>query len=109
MPPTTLKGHLSGRVIHGTKPGPVPYLTKEEEEKYLVDAARCGYGKKQKQVKGIVEWVERGMLKGMLHSECISDGWWKRYLFHYPKVSLRAGDATAHVSMYAVMKENMKE
>jgi len=30
--PTTLKDCLSGRVKHGTKPGPRPYLSPEEEE-----------------------------------------------------------------------------
>ena len=31
VPATTLKDRLSGRVKHGSKPGPAPYLTKEEE------------------------------------------------------------------------------
>ena len=26
--PSTLQDQLSGRVIHGTKPGPTPYLTR---------------------------------------------------------------------------------
>ena len=29
--PTTLKDRLSGRVKHGTKPGPRPYLNDQEE------------------------------------------------------------------------------
>ncbi len=33
VPPSTLKDRLSGRVLHGTKPGPVPYLSIEEDGK----------------------------------------------------------------------------
>ena len=48
VPPTTLKDCLSGRVAHGTKPGPVKYLNNEEEcalSDYLIKAAKAGYGK----------------------------------------------------------------
>ena len=30
VPATTLKDRLSGRVEHGSKPGPAPYLTEDE-------------------------------------------------------------------------------
>ncbi len=30
VPYTTLKDHLSGRVVHGTKPWPIQYHKKEE-------------------------------------------------------------------------------
>ena len=45
VPPTTLKDRLSGRVIHGTKPGPVPYLSSAEEdelEAYLLQSCKLG-------------------------------------------------------------------
>ena len=60
VPPSTLKNRLSGRVIHGTKPGPRPYLdTKEEKEleTYLLYASKVGYGKTRRQVKAIAENV----------------------------------------------------
>lgn len=56
VPASSLKDRLSGRVIHGTKPGPVPYLSSKEEEElavYLVEASKLGYGKARHQVKGI--------------------------------------------------------
>ena len=56
VPASTLKDR-SGRVIHGTKPGPVPYLSSKEEDElavYLVEAFKLGYGKTRRQVKGIV-------------------------------------------------------
>ena len=45
MAPSTLDC-LSGRVVHGVKPGPTPYLTTKEEKElaeYLVLSAKVGY------------------------------------------------------------------
>ena len=108
VPPLTLRDRLSGRVIHGTKPGPVPYLNVTEEEEleiYLVEASTMGYGKTRRQVKAIVGNVAKE--KGMLRKSHISDGWWRRFLERHPKLSLRYGDATGHVRMDAVTKENI--
>ena len=60
VPATTLKNRLSGRVVHGTNPGPMPYLSTKEEERlveYLLDANKVGYGKTRRQVKVIVDRV----------------------------------------------------
>jgi len=38
---------VSRRVVHGIKPGPKPYLTREEESKFadfLVETSKAGYG-----------------------------------------------------------------
>ena len=59
-----------------------------------------------REVKQIVKRIATE--KGTLRSEHISDGWWKRFLLRHPKISLRAGDATGHVRMNAVTKENMQ-
>ncbi len=48
VPVSTLKDRLSGRVQHGCNPGPVPYLTTQEEAElgtFLKTCARAGYGK----------------------------------------------------------------
>ena len=53
VPTTTLKNRLSGRVVHGTNSGPVPYLSKVEEDElvdYLSEANKVGYGKTRRQV-----------------------------------------------------------
>ena len=45
VPPTTLKDRLSGRVKYGTKPGPRPYLSPDEEEElahFLVNCSKSG-------------------------------------------------------------------
>ena len=34
VPKSTLNDRLSGRVQHGSKPGPEPYFSKEEEVRY---------------------------------------------------------------------------
>ena len=39
---------MSGKVVHGTNPGPKPFLTAVEEKElssFLVDIAKAGYGK----------------------------------------------------------------
>ena len=109
VPKSTLKDRISGRVVHGTNPGPRPYLNKQEEADladYLVQSAQVGYGKTRRQVKCLVEKVaeEKGTLK---ESTKVSDGWWRRFLERHPNLSLRAGDATAHVRMNAVNDENL--
>ena len=43
VPKTTLYDRVSGRVVHGSKPGPKPYLTSKEEStlgSYLKHCAR---------------------------------------------------------------------
>ena len=54
------------------------------------------YGKTRSQVKGIV-----AIEKGILRSPRVSDIWWRRF----PKLSLRSGDATGHVCMDAINRE----
>ena len=108
VPPSTLKDRISGRVLHGVKPGPVPYLSKDEEtelESYLVQSCKVGYGKTRKQVKAIAQSV--AVDKGVLRSNRISDGWWRRFLECHPKLTLRQGDATGNARMNAMTKENL--
>ena len=60
FPITTQKHRLPGRVLHGTKPGPVSYLSCSEDEKlavYLLDANKVGHGKTRLRVKIIAETV----------------------------------------------------
>ena len=48
VPRMTPQDRLSGRVVHGTKPGPVPYLNKDEEAnlaEFLEVVSDVGYGK----------------------------------------------------------------
>ena len=48
VPRSTLHDRISGRVKHGTNPGPKPYLNKAEETElsdFLVNVAKAEYGK----------------------------------------------------------------
>ena len=62
VPRTTLQDRILGKVVHGTKPGPKPYLEQIEESEltnFLVDTAKAGFGKTRKEIKGLVEKVAR--------------------------------------------------
>ena len=109
IPRSTLKDRLSGRVRHGTKPGPHPYLQPSEEKElveYLRTAARIGYGKTRREVKSIAENV--AIEKGMLKAARISNGWWRRFMERNPSLRLRRGDATAGVRLDAVNADNIR-
>ena len=48
VPRQTLGDRVSGKVVHGTNPGPKPFLTAVEEKElscFLVDVAKAGCGK----------------------------------------------------------------
>lgn len=105
VPCTTLKDRMSGRVKHGTKSGRQRYLDKDEEQAladHLVQAASVGYGKTRREVKIITEKVAKE--KNLLRKRHITDGWWRRFKERQPQLSLRRGDATAHVRMDATNK-----
>ena len=53
VPPSTLRDRVNGRVVHGTKPGPRPYLSLDEEKElgsFLKSCANLGYGKTRRDV-----------------------------------------------------------
>ena len=108
VPKTTLHDRISGRVQHGTKPGPSPYLRADEEEvlvEHLVSAAKQGYGKTRKQVNMKVETIAKA--KGILRKDKISNGWWIRFIERQPELSLRRADSTAHIRMDSINEESI--
>jgi hypothetical protein len=110
VPVSTLRDRISGRVVHGTKPGPKPYLSGEEEKElssFLKSCANVGYGKTRKDVLCVAQSVASA--KGLLKGNKMSSGWWIRFLERQPELSLRRGGATAHVRMDAVNSETMKQ
>ena len=67
--------------MHGTNPGPKPFLLPVEETElssFLVDVAKAGYGKTRKQIMGLAESVARD--KGRMTRVKISDGWFRRFM-----------------------------
>ena len=109
IPPTTLKNRLSGRVKHGDKPGPTPYLTMGEEEElatFLISCSKIGYGKTRREVLGIVQQTLKK--KGRSVENFNGDGWWTRFMERNPSLSLRCSDPLSRVRSNAVTSENMK-
>ena len=105
MPRTTHQDHISGRVIHGIKPGPKPYLNKAEESElaeFLEVTSSVGYGKTRKEIMGIVEATAQE--KGLLRKKKISQGWFCCFIEHQPQLALRKGDCTAFFCMDAMKK-----
>ena len=107
VPQSTLKDHLSGCVIHGTKPGPKPYLTVDEEaelSQHLLQASAMGLGKTSRDVKCLVEVCVRK--KGILRGSAVINGWWDKRI---PMLTIRSGDSAAGVRMDTMNVENIKD
>ena len=108
VPSSTLKDRLSGKVKHGTNPGPSPYLTREEETElhdFLVKSAEIGCGKTRREVISIVRRVVDK--KGRNLDNFNGDGWWFRFMERNPELSLRTSDPLSRVRRNAVTKDNM--
>lgn len=62
VPRSTLQDRISGRVAHGSNPGPKPYLSRGEEaqlREFLQVVGQVGYPKIRREVKGIAQEVAR--------------------------------------------------
>ena len=109
VPCSTLKDRLSGRVKHGTNPGPAPYLTREEEAElasFLIESSSMGYGKTRREV---IDIVKRTVAKkGRDIKNFNGEGWWSRFMDRHPKLSLRTADPLSRVRKNAVTEDNMK-
>ena len=60
VPVSTLRDRIKGRVVHGTKPGPKPYLSACEEKElssFLKTCSDIGYGKTRRDVMCIAQSV----------------------------------------------------
>lgn len=60
VPRSTLHDRLTGKVQYGARPGPNPYLTREEEEElasFLIRIAKIGYPHTKKQVLAFVQRI----------------------------------------------------
>jgi len=71
---------ISGRAVHGTRPGPKPYLTKEEESEFIVENVA--------QDKGILE-----------ASSTLLNGWYYRFMERQGDLTLHKSDLIANVRM----------
>ena len=94
VPSTTLNNRINGKVQHGLKPRPRPYLNRTEERKlgvFLKECAGIGYGKSRRDFMLIAQSVAED--KRVLKKDRISHGWWSRFLQCQGDLSLRRGDS----------------
>ena len=108
-PPTTLKNRLSGRVTHGTKPGPRGYLTAEDEELagFLIECCKMGNGKTKREViQSVKRLVEKKRAQeGILMAKFNGEGWWEKFMKRHSELSLRTSDPLSHCRSKAVSQQ----
>ena len=108
VPRSTLRDRITGRVTHGEKSGPKPYLSSEEEKElvtFLKQAASIGYGKTKKEVLAMVQkTVEK---KGVDTEKFNGEGWWSRFMSRNPKLSLRTADPLSKARADAVTQDKI--
>ena len=71
VPSTSLKDRLSGKVVHGTRPGPKRYLNEIEEKEHadhLIEVASIGYGKTRREVILITEASKGSCIRWMVET-----------------------------------------
>lgn len=95
VPKSTLGDRISGRTLHGAKSGRSKYLTDEEEDilvKFLLKCAAIGYPRSRNEVIAMVQrfCVSRDMNVHVTH------GWWERFCFRHPEISLRTTSALSY-------------
>ena len=110
IPKTTLHDRISGKVLHGSKPGPKPYFSPTEEREmanFLIDVAKAGHGKTRKEVQHIAGMAAHD--KGRIANSQVSHGWFKRFLQRQPQLSYCRGDPTANVRMDCLNRDAMTQ
>ena len=108
VPASTLKDRVSGRVKHGTNPGPVPYLSSDEENElatFLIECSKIGYGKTKREILVI---VQKTLEKKGRDVNFNGEGWWTNFMRRNPQLSLRSTDPLSRVRANALTEENMR-
>lgn len=106
IPQATLHDHISGRV-RGSKPGPTPYLTTEEEEElasFLIRCAKIGYPHTRQQVMATIQEIVN--FKPQFH-DVITNGWWERFKQRHSYLTLRTAIPLSYVRAMAQDQESL--
>ena len=109
VPKTSLHNRIKGRVLHGVKPGPKPYLSVEEETElaeFAIETASVGCGQTRKQIMTIAENVAKD--KDILRKGRISQGWYEKFMKTQKYLSLCKGDPAANDRMDGVTSQAIK-
>ena len=86
VPCTTLKDRVTGRVGHGIRMGPKPYLMYKEEYElveFLINCSNMGYGKMRQDVMKLVECCITKKEDVTLRKSAdrgLSNGWWVQFI-----------------------------
>ena len=90
IPKSTLDDRVTGKVIHGVKSGPHPYLSLSEEEElvsFFLGCAAVGYPRTRKDVLALVQDIVKS--KGH-ETGIVTDGWWAGFKKRHPELTLRS-------------------
>ena len=95
IPKSTLRDKISGRVTIGSRSGPTPYLSSEEEDELVSFLNGCSlivyaYTKKQ-----TVALVQRVVVSNGLNVK-VGDGWWKLFMKRHGTLTLRTAEPLAY-------------
>ena len=106
VPKSTLGDRISGRVLPGSKSGPQPYLSEQEENElatFLCRSAAIGYGRTRSEVISIVERIllSRGIDKR------VSSGWWESFITRNPQLVMRTPAALSNVRSMASDRDSL--
>jgi len=78
--------YVIGKVSHGKKSGPIPYLTFAEEEElinFLKKSADIGYPHTKPQVLAVVQRIVDSKQMG----KAVSNGWWQKFALQHKELS----------------------
>jgi len=86
--PSTLYDRVSGKVSHGKKSGPIPYLTFAEEEEFinfLIKCADIGYPHTKPLVFALVQRIVDKKQMGIT----VNNGCWQKLALRHKEVTFR--------------------
>ena len=78
VPKSTVSDRITGRVLHGTKSGPVKYLSEQEEMelvKFLIGCSKIGFAKSRKEVLMLTRSILAHKRGVTMEEVNISYGW----------------------------------
>ena len=104
VPKSTVSDRITGHVLHGTKSGPVKYLSEQEEKelvKFLIGCSKIGFAKSRKQVLMLTQSILAHKRGVTMEEVNISYGWWGSFNKRHPQLTLRTATPLAYVRSVA--------
>ena len=106
IPKSTLGDRISGRVLEGSKSGPLKYLSELEETElisFIIGCAEVGYPKTVKDILVLVQQIlaSRGVYREVTY------GWWEGFRKRHPDLSLRVPSTISKARALATDRESL--